>query len=193
MKYTLGFRIWHWLHAAVILGLLGTVFLRKTFLSYRANSEILMAKLSDMGTDITIDDAKILAKAIRDNMWEWHIILGYALAALVIYRIILFFVDKSKKETFSSLSLHKKAVKASYYILYATILFMTISGFVIYFYEDLGLVKEVAKQIKELHEAAYNIILVFVPLHIAGVIVADAKDEHGLISTMINGKTKENF
>ncbi|HUH42272.1 MAG TPA: cytochrome b/b6 domain-containing protein [Sulfurimonas sp.] len=193
MKYTLSFRIWHWLFAVVILGLLGTVFLRKTFLSYKANAEILMAKLSDMGNDITIEDAKILAKTIRDNMWEWHIILGYALAALVIYRIILFFVDKSKRESFSSLSLHKKAVRSLYYVLYATVLFMSISGLTIYFYEYLGLAKETAKQIKEIHEAAYNIILVFVILHIVGVFIADAKDENGLVSTMINGKTKDNF
>lgn len=193
MKYTLNFRIWHWLNAIVILGLLATVFLRKTFLSYKTNAEILMTKLSDMGVEITIEDAKILAKAIRAGMWEWHIILGYALAFLVLYRIYLFFTDKSKKEDFNSLTLHKKAVKISYYVIYATILFMAISGFAIYFYKEIGMSKEFAGAIKNIHEFAFNIIMIFVPLHIAGVIVADAKEEHGLISTMINGKTKENF
>ena len=52
MKYTLAFRIWHWLNAIVVLGLLGTVFLRKTFLSWRTNSEILMTKLSEIGNGI---------------------------------------------------------------------------------------------------------------------------------------------
>lgn len=193
MKYTLGFRIWHWLNAIVILGLIGTVFLRKTFLSYKANAEILMTKLSEMGTDITIDDAKILAKAIRNVMWEWHIILGYALAFLVLYRIYLFIADKSKKEEFGSLNLHKKAVKISYCVVYAAIFFMAISGLAIHFYEALGVSKEFAGTVKELHEAVFNVIMIFVPLHIAGVVVADAKDEHGIISTMINGKTKENF
>ncbi len=65
MKYTLKFRVWHWLNAIVILGLLGTVFLRKTFLSYKTNAEILMSKLSDMGVDITIEDAKI----VSDPCW----------------------------------------------------------------------------------------------------------------------------
>lgn len=193
MKYTLGFRIWHWLNAIVILGLIGTVFLRKTFLSYKANAEILMTKLSEMGTDITIDDAKILAKAIRNVMWEWHIILGYALVFLVLYRIYLFIADKSKKEEFGSLNLHKKAVKISYCVVYAAIFFMAISGLAIHFYEALGMSKEFAGTVKELHEAVFNVIMIFVPLHIAGVVVADAKDEHGIISTMINGKTKENF
>lgn len=193
MKYTLKFRIWHWLNALVILGLLGTVFLRKTFLSYKANAEIIMAKLADLGTEIELEDAKSIARVIRNVMWEWHLILGYALAFLVLYRIALFFIDKSPKTAFSELSLHKKGVKISYYAVYATILFMTISGFAIYLQRALGLSEDMVKFIKEAHEAFYYVILIFVPLHIAGVIVADVTEEHGLISSMINGKTKENF
>jgi len=188
MKYSLNFRIWHWLNAAVVLGLLGTVFLRKTFLSWRTNAEILMTQLSQMGVEITEAQAKILAKSVRAGMWEWHIILGYILAALIIYRIILFFKDSSDKESYSSLDFHKKVVHLSYYFIYATLLFMAISGFTIHFYELLGLSKDIAHDIKEIHEFVFNAVLIFVPLHIAGVIVAENRDESGLISTMINGK-----
>lgn len=189
MKYSLNFRIWHWLNAFVVLGLLGTVFLRKTFLSWRENSEILMTKLADMQIVITADQAKVLAKAIRAGMWEWHILLGYALAFLVLYRIFLYFRDSSVKESFSSLSLHKKGVKLLYYVFYATLLFMTVSGLVIHFHELLGITKEMAHDIAELHEAVYNFIMIFVPIHIAGVVIADNRDEKGLVSTMINGKS----
>ncbi len=189
MKYSLLFRIWHWLHAIVVLGLLGTVFLRKTFLSWRTNSEILMEKLAAIDIEITAAQAKVLAKAIRAGMWEWHIILGYGLAFLILFRIYLFFKDTSIRESFSSLSLHKKAVHLSYYVVYATLFFMAISGFTIHFYQDLGLTKDIAHDIKDIHELTFNIILYFVPLHIAGVIVAENKDEKGLISSMINGKT----
>jgi cytochrome b561 len=188
MKYTLSFRVWHWLNAIVVLGLLGTVFLRKTFLSYKTNAEILSTKLADMNVTLSTDNAKILAKSIRDPMWEWHILLGYALAFFVIYRIFLYFTDKSQKESFASLSLHKKAVKILYYIFYATLFFMAASGLIIHFHELLGISKTLAHDIKELHESAYNIILAFVVLHIGGVVVAEVRDEHGLISTMINGR-----
>ncbi|WP_373036253.1 cytochrome b/b6 domain-containing protein [Sulfurimonas sp.] len=188
MKYSISFRIWHWLNAIVVLGLLATVFLRKTFLSWRTNSEILMNKLFDMDIEISIEQAKVLAKAVRAGMWEWHIILGYALAFLILFRIFLFFKDSSKKEAFNSLTPHKKAVHISYYIVYATLLFMSVTGLVIHFYQDLGLLKDTAHDIKEIHELVYNVILYFVPLHIAGVIVAENQDEKGLISTMINGK-----
>jgi Ni/Fe-hydrogenase 1 B-type cytochrome subunit len=188
MKYTLKFRLWHWFNAFVVLGLLGTVFLRKTFLSWRANSEILMTQLSQMGVEITTAQAKILAKAIRAGMWEWHIILGYALSALVLFRIYLFFKDGSVKEKFGSLSLHKKGVQSLYYLLYATLLFMAVSGLIIHFYEQLSISKSLMEEIKEIHETVYNFILIFVPIHIAGVIIAEVKDEKGLISTMVNGK-----
>lgn len=193
MKYTAIFRVWHWLNAIVILGLVGTVLLRKGFLSYRTNSEVIMTKLSDIGVEIFKEDAVAIAKAIRAPMWEWHLILGYALAFLVVYRIALFFFDKSQKEDFASLDLHKKGVKVLYYILYATIIFMTLSGFAMYLREELALADATVKSIKELHELVYNYFLIFIPLHVAGVVVADIREEHGIISTMINGRTKEKF
>jgi len=188
MKYSLSFRIWHWLNAIVVLGLLGTVFLRKTFLSWRTNSEILLSKLGDMDYDVTAEEAKILAKSIRAGMWEWHIILGYALAILVLYRVYLFFFDSSKKVDFSSLDMHHKVVKISYYVIYITIFFMSVSGFMIYFYQDLGFSKDFAHDIKEIHESVFNVLLIWTPLHVVGVFIADVKDENGLVSSMVNGK-----
>jgi len=188
MKYSTSFRIWHWLYAIVILGLIGTVLLRKSFLSWRTNSELIMTKLAEIDISITIEQAKVIAKALRAGMWEWHYILGYALVALVLFRIFLYFKDSSVKESFSSLNIHKKVVRISYYIVYATIIFMSLSGFTIYFYETLGLTKDVAGSIKDIHELVYNILFYFVPLHIAGIVIAENRDEKGVVSTMINGK-----
>jgi Ni/Fe-hydrogenase 1 B-type cytochrome subunit len=186
MKYSPAFKIWHWLNAIVILGLLGTVFLRKTFLSYKVNAEILMQKLSEIDIIITIEQAKILAKAIRSPMWEWHILLGYALAFLMLYRVILYFQGAVKKESFATLSLHKKGVELLYYFLYATLFFMSISGLIIHFHETLSLTKELAHDIKELHELMFNVILIFVPLHIVGVIMAENRGEKGIVSELLH-------
>ena len=192
MKWSAEFRAWHWLHAAVILGLLGTVFLRKTFLSWRTNSEILMQKLSGFGIDITAEQAKALAKAVRAPMWEWHIWLGYALVVLLPWRVLLFFTQSGKRNytALKEENLHKKAVNAGYIVLYAAIAFMAVSGLVIHFYDLLGLAKETAHDIKEVHELMYNVILIFVPLHIAGVVIADMTNEKCIVSDMINGGEK---
>jgi len=191
-KWRLDFRVWHWIHAAVILGLLGTVFLRKTFLSWRANAEILTQKLSEINIEVTADQAKGLATAIRAPMWEWHIFLGYALAVLLFWRLLLFFTQSGKMnyQNLKEKTLHKKMVAISYIILYAVILFMVITGLSIHFYEALSLTKDTANDIKEIHELVYNAILIFVPLHIIGVIIAENRNEKGIISDMTHGGNK---
>jgi cytochrome b len=67
---------------------------------------------------------------------------------------------------------------------------MTVSGLVIHFYQELGLVKDTAHDIKEIHELVYNALLIFVPLHILGVFVAENQDEKGILSAMVNGGSK---
>lgn len=190
MKYSASFKLWHWLNAIVVLGLLGTVFLRKTFLSWRTNSEILMNKLASFDIDVTAEQAKILAKAVRAGMWEWHIILGYALTFLVLYRIYLFFTKATDKESFSSLSLHKKAVEVLYWLFYFTLFFMTVSGLVLSFHNELALSKELTHDIKEIHELVFNFIMYFAVVHIVGVVIAELTNEKGLISSMISAQKK---
>lgn len=84
--------------------------------------------------------------------------------------------------------MHHKGVRASYYILYTTFFIMVSTGFAIYLYKDLGISKDFAHDIKELHELVYYYIAIFIPLHIGGVFIADATQENGLVSSMINGK-----
>ena len=188
MKYSLQFRAWHWLNAIIVLGLVGTVLLRWTFLSKNVNAEILVEKLLNFGISISQDQGVTLAKALRVELWEWHILLGYAFLGLVIFRVYLYFKDSSKRTAFKELDLHHKAVRSSYYVLYTTFFVMIATGFFIYLYKDLGSTKEFAQGIKEIHELVYYYIAIFIPLHVAGVFFADATDENGLVSSMINGK-----
>ena len=188
-KWSANFRIWHWVNALVVIGLLGTIFLRETFLNVKENTHIITEKLLTFGITLTPEQAKIVAKGIFAPMWNWHIYLGYVFAALVLYRIALFFTPSGKQSFhFQELDLHHKAVSAGYIVIYAALFFMALSGLIINFYQELGLAKESAHDIKELHEAVYNVILIFVPLHVAGVVVADIRDEKGIMSNMIHGK-----
>lgn len=180
------------MNAVVVLGLLGTVFLRKTFLSWRTNSEILAQKLAEINLEVTAAQAKALAVAIRAPLWEWHIILGYALTILVVWRILLFFTQSGKENyiNFKEQTLHDKIVKIGYVILYMALAFMAISGLLIHFHKDLGLSNSITESLEELHALVYNAVLIFVPLHIIGVVIADIRNEKGIISDMINGGKK---
>ena len=162
-------------------------------MSWRSNSELITQKLTELNIEIGIEQAKLLAKAIRAPMWEWHIILGYALAVLLIWRIVLFFTQSGSSfyRNYQNKSVHKKLVMISYIGIYSILLFMAISGLIMNFNEVLGVSKELTHNIKEIHEFVFFYgVLIFVPLHIAGAVVAELKDEPGLVSNMINGKGK---
>ncbi|MBN2721811.1 MAG: cytochrome b/b6 domain-containing protein [Campylobacterales bacterium] len=192
--WSLNFRLWHWINAIVIFGLLGTVFLRKTFLSYRTNSEIIMDKLSDINITIAKDQAISIARAVRSPMWDWHIWLGYALAALVVWRIVLFFTDSGKQnyQNCSEKTTHDKIVSALYVIFYALMFLMAGTGLALHFHDFLHIGEDLGHSIKEFHELLYNGILYFVIIHIAGVIIAENKGDKGIISSMV-GKSETNI
>lgn len=194
-KWRFDFRIWHWLHAFVVLGLIGTVLLRKSFLSWRTNSEILANKLLeiDLDMELTAQQSKILAKSLVSNMWEWHVFLGYAFAFLILWRILLFFTKSGREsyQNFKDKSIHKKMVTIGYIGIYGILIFMAITGLVIHFHEALGIIKETTEDIAEAHEFAFLGVAIFVPLHIIGVVIAEITDEKGIISDMVNGGEKE--
>jgi Ni/Fe-hydrogenase 1 B-type cytochrome subunit len=184
-NYSITLRIWHWLNAIAVTGLLATFFLRKTFLSWRSNSELIVSKMAEFNVVVTTDQAKMIAKAIRAPMWEWHIIFGFALAALLIWRLLM--VVKEKGFGFDGANAHMRWVYRGYKVIYGVLAFMALSGIVIYFSKELGISRETVHNIVELHEWMAWLIVAFVPLHIAGVVLADNSDQKGLTSKMISG------
>ena len=51
----------------------------------------------------------------------------------------------------------------------------------------MGMSKDLAHSIKEIHELIAWAIVIFVPLHIVGVVIADSSDQKGIVSKMISG------
>ena len=182
--YSLQLRIWHWLCAVTVLGLLGTFFLRKTFLSWRANAEILSTKPAEFGITVSPEQAAALAKAVRAPMWEWHIILGFVFAALVLWRLIVILKEGFGYEPENT---HMAWVYRGYKVIYVVLTFMAISGIVLYFSKDIGLAKSVVGGVKEAHEIIAWVVAAFVVMHIAGVFLADNKEQKGIVSRMISG------
>jgi cytochrome b561 len=100
----------------------------------------------ELNMSISIDDAKNIAKAIRNPMWDWHYYFGFALVIMVIYRIYLEIINPKKRRDYI------------YLTFYIFLLFMAISGVVLYFFK-IGF-------LKEMHEIALYFFLVFIPFHI---------------------------
>jgi Ni/Fe-hydrogenase 1 B-type cytochrome subunit len=185
-NYSALVRIWHWLNVVAVLGLLGTFFLRKTFLSWKTNALLITEKLSSFGVEVTAEQAKVIAKAIRAPMWEWHIIFGVMLALLLLVRILILWIEKGFGYEDQG-SMHMRMVHLGYKLLYLILIFMAVSGVMLTWHESFGVSKELAHTIKEQHELAAWSVVVFVPLHIIGVVVAEYQGQKNIISKMISG------
>lgn len=188
-------RLVHWLDALVVLGLLGTVLLRKTFLSYRSNGALIQEKLAELNMEIAPDAAKAIARAIRAPMWQWHYYLGFVLAVLIVYRLYLLFVRGENEILTTSLlgrgsaaTLKKRAYRTLHVLYYLSVAVMVVTGLALYYRESIGLARNTMGSIKEIHEVLTWFFIVFIPLHIVGVFVAECTDDPGIVSSMIHGK-----
>lgn len=203
----LGLRLWHWLNALVILGLLATAFLRKTFLSWRSNAALIESKLQEAGTVVTPELAKDIAVSIRAPMWDWHYVFGFMLGGLLVVRVLVgIFAVKKCPATHAAQSawnlakvpagqkaqaVHYTLVKTGYALFYLVTLFMVVSGLLMYFKAELGVSKTVTESVKEVHELMMWFFTVFVVGHILGVVIAENRQDRGLVSDMIHGGEKD--
>lgn len=203
----LSLRLWHWANAIVILSLLGTVLIRKTLLSWRANSALIEQKLNAVGTSITPELAKEIAVAIRDPLWDFHVYLGFALAVLLLSRIIIAVVIEKKCPGIAAVksamgirdlpadekpkALHYSAVKIGYAVFYLVTLLMVTSGLLLNFKTSLGLPKDFAGAVKEVHEFTMWFFVLFIAGHVTGVVIAENRGDKGIVSDMIHGGTRD--
>ncbi len=189
-QYTRLYRAWHWLLAFSTLGLLATVLLRKTFLSWRSNAEIIQTQLTQAGVEITPELAKATAKAIRSGMWEWHYIFGLLLGIAIIIRIYMMLSKQAQLPIIRCLqapTFDKKLQYGVYTLLCFFIMIMGVSGGVLYYGESLGLGKESIHSLKEAHEFLMNGVIVFVVLHLIGVLKHELTTKEPVVSKMIHG------
>jgi Ni/Fe-hydrogenase 1 B-type cytochrome subunit len=196
-------RLWHWLNATAILGLLATVLLRKTILSWRTNAALIESRLQQTGVDITPELAKEIAVAIRDPLWEWHIRLGVILGVLVIGRMAIALLVEKRIPGVAALkaalrrkalpaqergeALHYSLVKSGYALFYLATVLMVATGFTMLFSAELGLSKGIVGSVKEIHELAMWFFVVFSGGHLLGIILAENGKDPGIISDMVHG------
>jgi Ni/Fe-hydrogenase 1 B-type cytochrome subunit len=188
-QYTRLYRFWHWLMALSVIGLLFTVLLRKTFLSWHANAALIQSKLADTGTEITAETAKMIAKAIRAPMWEWHYIFGLFLGISIVIRIYMMLTKQAKLPLVVLFQAPKKEKlqRGVYLFLWLVLLAMAVSGGTLYFHEPLGFTDKGVEWVKVLHENLMYGVLGLVVLHLGGVFAHEITTKEGIVSKMIHG------
>ncbi len=188
-QYTVLYRIWHWTMALSVVGLLGTVALRKTFLSWHTNADLIQNKLAETGTEITAETAKMIAQAIRAPMWEWHYIFGLILAISIVIRLYMIASKRAEMPLKTVLEAPKeeKPKRLVHLLLCFSIMLMALTGGFYYFHEALGFSHDSVHWVKEFHENTMYAVLVLVVLHLGGVFRHELTTKEGIVSKMIHG------
>ncbi len=188
-QFTPLYRIWHWMMAFSVIGLLATVALRKTFLSWRTNAELIQMKLAEAGTEVTAETAKMIAKAIRAPMWEWHYIFALVLAISIAIRLSMVLRDRSQFPLFQLMDAAKedKLKKGVHMLICMSLMVMAISGGTLYYHEAFGFSEEGVHWVKELHEYVMYAVLILVGMHLGGVIIHELSTKESIVSKMIHG------
>jgi len=174
------FRIWHWLNAIAMFGIFITVILRESVMHKANIGAIVQTKMAELGTVITEDQAIMIGKAVRSPMWDWHIYLGIAVGVLLLWRLAM--VVKNGFGFDDNPAMQK--VYRLYQAVYVFIAVMSISGLALY----LKFAGEAKGIVETVHQVLGWGLFVFIAVHIIGVVLAEKKDQQGIVSRMINGK-----
>lgn len=201
-KYTASLRFWHWINFIIISGSLFTVLMNSTLFDGTQRSFV-KNELINAGASVSDRQAGAVIHGLEDQVWGVHIYLGYALAALFLFRLIAgFFMPPAQKliprlkKAYQAYFILKKEpvaakhellVKGLYLIFYLLLFIMVVTGLLLVFEDSTGIPGNVNHSIKEFHGFCMYLILGFIILHLAGVFLAERKDGRGIVSDMING------
>ncbi len=201
-KYSPAIRLWHWLNALVITGLLITVAVNSTVLKPWTNAAFIADKLKEQGIKVSEDQVRPVAFGLADQVWAIHTYLGYVLAGLFLFRIGLEFFELSDKKLIRKIkaaresflqrkkdriaSRNKMLIKTLYAIFYLLLVVMVVSGLSLAIGEYVPAIKQL-HFIRDIHGFTMYLILGFTLIHLAGVVLGERKQHKGVVSDMING------
>ncbi|MGQ1783537.1 cytochrome b/b6 domain-containing protein [Saccharicrinis sp. GN24d3] len=187
-KYPKIYRIIHWAIAISFLLLLLTIFLRLTWLNKFNVAAIIQDYLNTTDQMLSQEQLIVLAKKIRQPMWDWHFYIGYVLVGLFSIRFTLPALGHMKFQNplTKDLSLKEKFKKWTYLIFYVCVIISLSTGLII----EWG-PKELKKPMEEIHILGIYYLVAFVVIHLAGILIAEFTDQKGIVSRIVSG-TKEN-
>lgn len=189
-SYSKIYRILHWAIAISFTLLLFTIFLRLTWMNKNNVADIIQNYLTtnEINHNLTPDQLIVLAKKIRQPMWDWHIYIGYVLTALFSLRFALPFFGEMKFQNplAKGLSGKEKFQKWVYLIFYVFVVVSLVTGLIIKFGP-----KDLKSTMESIHELSIYYLVAYIVLHIGGVLMAELTSDKGIISRIVGGGKKE--
>lgn len=202
-KYSWQLRLWHWGNALVICGSLITVLINST-LSDRINiTKVVQNELNHGGVTVSAKQAGSISHMLSDQVWKIHAYFGYALAGLLLLRLVMEFFQQADQKLIRKIKAayyHYKATKANrklhqheltvktiYAVFYLLLIIMAVTGLFLAFEDLLAPYKAIRHTVKEIHGFCMYFIIAFIVIHLIGVYLAERKGSAGIVSDMVNG------
>jgi cytochrome b len=206
-QHSRAIRFWHWATVFILSFILLTAFTAKFFTNPYQNHPIIFDALAKQGLNPTGDGVHQITNLLTAKVWKVHTYFGYVLAGLLAFRFLAEIFQpvnqriagrignavrllQMKREVKSSR--HYLIVKMIYIVAYTLLAVISITGVWMGLHSE-QLFNETAKyhQMKEYHETAVNLLLIFMLIHLIGVIRAERGKYKNVVSDIINGG-KEN-
>jgi len=203
-KHSVSIRLWHWSTFIIIMGSLTTVLLAKTLFNSRSNAPLVQQNLQHNNVTVTNDQARSVAHAFSDKIWQWHIYLGYVLAGLFLFRIIFEFFQPKQQKVIPIIKnalkylrqpnadkkngMHYLLVRFAYVSFYCALAVQTCTGLFMVYSDDIEKLQDIRHTVSDIHSVFMWLIIAYIVVHISGAVIAEFyKHGKGMISDMING------
>lgn len=181
-KFTALHRALHWLTALAITVLFLTGFLRMTWMNRHKIAEIIASTTDELSKD----QMNSIAKAIREPMWEWHVIFAYLMITVVAVRLIYMIVKgiRFPNPFDSKISIGDRFQGLSYAFFYLLVIGSALTGICLKF----KFFDEFHKQIEGVHKLGLYLYPIFIVIHLIGIYISEHSNKRGIVSKMIGGE-----
>lgn len=203
-KHSLAIRLWHWIFFLLISATLIVVLFASTTFRTGRNVSLVTQQLQQKNVTVDTDQARVVAHAFNDKLWDLHTWIGYFIAAFLVGRLVLEWFQPSDERLVPKLkramgfhpspgedgeTRHYIRVKWGYIIFYVLITVMALTGLGLAF-RQLPFFRSIRKPLTNLHVITQYLIYGYILLHLGGVILADIGRYPGLVSGMIHGRKR---
>ena len=202
-KHSIGIRAWHWISYLCITSLFMTVAASSYVFNTKDNVAFVQQNIQESGGTINARQARSVAHAYNDKVWNWHKNIGVILSCLFAFRLIVEIFTKKEEKFITRLkrgiqllrlggpdakdTKHYLMVKFIYTGFYALITVVIITGLILTYADDVAFFKSIEHTTKDVHNFLMYITITFVVVHIVGVLRAELGKHKGVVSDMFNG------
>ena len=146
--------------------------------------EIVQKNLAKTGIVIDHTEAGKIGKEVRRPMWSLHVIAGYVLIGLYLVRMIITSLQGiAYQSPFATGATAKDKFKSWVYLLFYVLMAISlVTGFMV-----VNGPETLKEPMEFIHVKSLYYMVTFIILHIGGVLIADARQERGIISKIISG------